>query len=226
MRLFVVALIVILIILTAGCQIGPVKVTLETPTPGAPGELVYQAPIGLSVDAGSFVPGTDIKYVGPTDKGAQVLIGDQIAYKQRADSIDWSGSPVADVDLTITSRIAWFTEQSLNVAGTARIVVKNPVSQAASVPDSVPIEYRAPVGYLVPRGGVIPGTRISYVGPTEDQGAEIAGVEGYPYRKVVDSILWEGKLKENVTLKLDVRVIRFDEEGLEVGGLATIGIVP
>lgn len=225
MKPFTIVAVLVLAILTVGCQIGPVKLTLETPTPGSPGELVYNAPIGLSVDVGSFVPGTDIKYVGSSDKGAQILIGDQIAYKQRADSIDWRGSPVADVDLEINSRVAWFNEQALNVAGTARIVVKNVVPQAAPV-GNAPIEYRAPVGYSIPRGGFIPGTRISYVGSTEDQGAELGGVEGWPYRQMVDSILWEGKLKDNVTLRLDVRVVRFDEESLEVGGLATIGIVP
>jgi len=52
----------------------------------------------------------------------------------------------------------------------------------------------------------------------------MGGVEGYAYRKVGDSIFWEGSLRDGVYLRLDVRVVQFDDSGLRVTGLATIWI--
>ena len=85
--------------------------------------------------------------------------------------------------------------------------------------------YYAPVAYGMAPGALIPGTLYSYVGTTEE-GAELSGIEGYPYRKSGDSIIWNGKLRDGVYLKLNARVVQYDDKGLRVGGIATIVIAP
>lgn len=195
-----------------GCQSGP------------SGALVYNAPVTYHIAPGEDVPGTDIRYIGLTDKGAELIIGGQRAYKRAADSVDWQGSLTEDVTLNLTTRVVRFTEETLQLAGTARITVKNPTLQSASPPSEASLEYHAiPVASFVGKGKRLSGTLIEYVGPT-DEGAELGGVEGYPYRKTLDSIVWEGRLKEDVFLQVNVRVVRYDGKGLAVTGLASLWI--
>lgn len=211
----------------AGCQIGPIRVMLPSPTPppGAERVLVYEGPVTLSVEAGEFMPGTNVRYVGSTEDGAELHFGDLKAIKKVADSVDWQGTPAEGVRLNLQTRVIRFSAQTLNLAGTAQITLLDPRPEPGAVGAEAPIRYSAPVAYSVARGDMIPGTTITYLGQTE-QGAELGGVEGYPYRKALDSIAWEGRLRSNVTLELSVRVVRYTESDLQVTGLATLGIKP
>lgn len=199
--------------------------TCQRKPPGGPLELLYTAPFETGVEKGSNLLGTGIRYVGLSDKGAEILIDDQTAFKQKGDSLDWKGSPVENVDLSLSLRVLWFTEQTLYVAGTASATVRGPTPEAASVP-AVPVKYsNAPVTYRVKKGDYIPGTLVKYVSKQEE-GIELSGVEGYPYRKLGDSIVWEGKLREKVFLQLNVRVIFIAEGFIRVAGTANILLTP
>jgi len=195
-------------------------------SPGGPLELLYTAPFETGIEKGSDLPGTGIHYVSLSDKGAEILIDDQIAFKQKGDSLDWKGSPVANVDLDLTLRVLWFTEETLYVGGAAQATVRDPLPVAASIPTEVPVKYSsAPVTYRVEKGDSIPGTLVKYLGEAEE-GIELSGVEGYPYRKLGDSIVWEGKLREKVFLQLNVRVIFIAEDFIRVAGTATLLLAP
>ncbi len=201
-------------------------VACQRQVPGEPLELLYAAPFETGIESGSNLPGTGIRYMGLSDKGAEVLIDDQTAFKQKGDSLDWKGSPMENVDLDLSLRVLWFTEDKLYVGGTAKVTVRDPMPVAASAPAEVLIKYsNAPVTYHVKKGHYIPGTLVKYVGRTEE-GIELEGVEGYPYRKFGDSILWEGKLREHVFLKLNVRVLLITEESITVAGTATLLLTP
>lgn len=193
---------------------------------GGPLELLYTAPFEAGIEKGSDLLGAGIHYVGLSDKGAEILIDDQSAFKQKGDSLDWKGSPVEDVDLDLTLRVLWFTEETLYVGGTAKAIVQDPTPELASIPAEVPVKYsNAPVTYRVEKGDYIPGTLVKYVSKQEE-GIEVSGVEGYPYRKFGDSIVWEGKLREKVLLQLNVRVIFIAEDFISVAGTATLLIAP
>ena len=189
-------------------------------------ELAYEAPVKLTVKAGEDIPGTDIQYVGVAEnQGAELLIGGQQAFKQKGDSLDWAGTPVPGADVKLTLRIAWYDDQAMHVIGTARLKIDHPTVAPVTVPTSALMTYYAPVAYGMATGALIPGTLYSYVGVT-DEGAELSGIEGYPYRKSGDSIVWHGKLRDGVYLKLNVRVVQYDDQGLRVAGIATIVIAP
>jgi hypothetical protein len=190
------------------------------------GELTYTAPVEISVKAGENLPGTSIRYVGKSEKGAEVLIAGQHAFKQKGDSLDWEGDPVEGVSVDLSLRTLWFTEDTLQLAGTGKVVVRQPDPQPAFIQTDWPLRFtNAPVTYGVARNEYIPGTTVEYLGK-EEEGAHLGGIAGYPYRKGADSILWEGKLREKVYLRLNVRVLYIGENSLQVGGTADIWIVP
>jgi hypothetical protein len=197
----------------------------RTPEDG-PLELLYTAPFETGIEKGTDLPGTGICYLGLSDKGAEILIDDQTAFKQKGDSLDWKGTPLENVDLDLTLRVLWVTEETIYVGGTAGATVRGPTPEAASIPTEPPVRYsNAPVTYQVKKGHYIPGTLLKYVGQHEE-GIELSGVEGYPYRKLGDSIVWDGKLREGVFLQLNVRVLFIVADFINVTGTATLSLTP
>ncbi|HAJ61245.1 MAG TPA: hypothetical protein DCP31_19960 [Cyanobacteria bacterium UBA8543] len=194
--------------------------------------LLYQGPIEQTIPAGSFLSGTNIKYVGLTkDNTAEVSINGQRAFKRSTDSLDWTGSPVKGVQVQLSDRILWLDQERLRLAGTIRLKVDNVTPKTGSVP-KIPdkptpslIVYKVPVIYRVKRGEAIPGTTLTYVGNTE-KGAQLGGgglpKDEYPYRQVGDSIAWQGQLRSGVYLNLLARTVLYNEDSLNVTGLATI----
>jgi len=207
----------LLLVGVVSCDLGPGR---------GPVKLTYTAPVEISVKAGENLPGTSIRYVGKSENGAELLIAGQHALKQKGDSLDWEGDPVEGVSVDLSMRILWFTEEALHLVGTGKVVVRQPNPQPAFIQDDWPLKFtNAPVTYGVDRNEYIPGTTIEYLGK-EEEGAHLGGIDGYPYRKGADSILWEGKLREKVYLRLNVRVLYIGEDSLRVGGTASIWIVP
>ncbi|MCD6520600.1 MAG: hypothetical protein J7M05_11830 [Anaerolineae bacterium] len=186
-----------------------------------PSTLTYKLPTKITVAAGEALPGTDIRYEYMDEKGAHILINGQEAIKRKGDSLDWRGSPVPGVSVDLSLRVVWYTEEELYLVGTAKVVIQEVNPRAGGVRTSSPIKYSGPVVYNLAKGAKIPGSTVSFEGQTEE-GAKLGGIEGYPYRKVGDSIFWEGQLRDDVYIRLDVRVIQFDERGLRVGGLVTL----
>ncbi len=201
-------------------------VSCDVDSEKGPVELTYTAPVEISVKAGENLPGSGIRYVGESEKGAEVLIAGQRALKQKGDSLDWKGDPVEGASVDLSLRVLWFTEDALTLAGAGKVVVRQPTPQPALIQTDWPLKFtNAPVTYGVARNEYIPGTTIEYLGK-EEEGAHLGGIDGYPYRKGADSILWDGKLREKVYLRLNVRVLYIGENSLRVGGTASIWIVP
>jgi hypothetical protein len=191
---------------------------------GPASTLTYNGPTEQTVPMGQTLDGTDIRYVGYSGKGAEVTIGGQPAIKKIGDSLDWKGSPVAGVEVALAQRVLLANAQRLMAVGTVKITVHDVAPAAAQFPDKPLYSYKVAVTYNVRRGATIPGTLISYEGKT-DQGAKLGGVSGYPYRKLGDSIGWEGRLRDNAYLDMTVRVIAYTDDFIQVGGLATVGLV-
>lgn len=198
--------------------------------PAPKNELVYRGPIEHTISAGSFLPGTPIKYVGLTaDKTAEVQINGQRAFKRVSDSLDWTGTPVANINVHLNDRVLWFGEQQLQLVGTIRLTVNGVAPKRDAIPplpkQPTPslLVYKVPVVYRVKRGEAIPGTTLTYVGKTEN-GAELGGLpkDEYAYRQVGDSIAWQGQLRSRVYLDLLLRTTVYDDQTLNLTGLATL----
>ena len=188
-----------------------------------PSQLTYKLPTKITVAVGDELPGTGIRFDGLSENGADLLIRGQRAIKRKGDSVDWSGNPLDGVFVDLKLRVVWYTEEELHLVGTAKVVIDEVSPQPAAISTTSPISYGGAVAYGLSKGAVIPGSTIVYEGRTDD-GAKLSGIEGYPYRKEGDSISWQGTLRPDVYIRLNVRVAQFDDKGMRVLGLATLWI--
>lgn len=209
--------VVLLVVLTALAFTGCAQQT---------GGLVYTGPTEVTVEAGGFVPGTPIQYVATTTQGAEVVIEGQRALRQVGDSLLWEGQVAPNVRLSVNLRILHISEERLLTAGVVTVEVKNAQPQPAPAATDRPVRYTLPVAYKVDKGDLIPGTTVRYVGPEEGKGARLEGVDGYPYRAIGDSVLWEGRLTPSVDAQYTLRVLFFNDQFLQVLGTATLYIAP
>lgn len=205
-----------------GCSTLPIPLPFATPLP--PNTLVYNAPTTLTIKAGATLPGTTLVYLGENEnKQAQMVIAGYIAPKQVADTVDWQGSPVPNVNLKLTTRVATFDKNAITLVGTAQIEISNITVQPGGTPGTVMLEFNAPVTWSLKKDELLPGTKIVYTGATTE-GAHFLGVEGYPYRKQLDSLQYFGRINPKVFLRLDLRVVTFSETSVTLGGTANIKI--
>ncbi len=191
-------------------------------------KLVFSGPTEKSIPAGERLPGTGIQYIGPTtDKGAEMRIDGQTAFKQRADSVIWKGSPMPGVELSLNMRVLTFNEAKLRMAGLATIVIDNPNPTPLPAPPSGAIEYVLPVTYNVDVGQTAPGTTLTLIAIDPEKGAQFSGwsAEQYPYRRLADSVQWDGQLRQGVGLSLNTRVALL-EDSVQLVGFATISLNP
>ncbi|HEY9829821.1 MAG TPA: hypothetical protein V6D26_04525 [Stenomitos sp.] len=198
------------------------------------GMVMYKGPIEQAIPVNSFLAGSDIEYVRLKDeKTAEVRIQGQRAFKQQGDSLEWKGSPVEGVNVQLRDRVLWFNPERLQLAGTIDLRVNEIAPKPGSIPKisdkstSQLIVYKLPVIYRIKRGETISGTTLTYVGKTE-KGAELSGLlkDEYPYREVGDSIAWQGQLRSKVYLDLVARTVFYNEDSLNLTGVATIILVP
>lgn len=188
------------------------------------GSLTYDGPTEQTIAMGETIPGSTIRYVGYSEDGAEVVVNDRNTVKKVGDSLDWRGTPVAGVDVTMTQRILAANAQRLQTVGAVKVTVSNVRAELATFPDAPAFDYKVAVSYTVRKGETVPGTLISFKGKT-DNGAEFAGVSGDPYRKLGDSLSWAGRLRSNTYLDMTLRVIAYGDSFVTLGGLATLGLV-
>jgi hypothetical protein len=204
----------LLMLLVVGCPSGANELSY--------GGILYET----SILAGESIPGTELEYVGLADGRAQVLVKGQQATKQKGDSLSWKGPARDNVTLELALRVLWYTEESLRVAGTAKVTVLNPNPTEAEIPEDAPLHFaNAPVVYTVKRGSYIPGTTLEYL-ERREEGAKLGGIDGYPYFKTGDSVVWEGQINDGAYLQLNVRVGVITDGTLTLAGTANLWLVP
>lgn len=187
--------------------------------------LPYAGPAEVGIPKGEYLPGTEIKYLGKTSDGAELSIAGKRALKKIGDSVEWKADMLPRVSVDQTYRVILITEDVLHVAGTARVIVANAIPEAAEVDETAPVHFRFPVGYHVQKDTAIPGTPIIYLGKAE-QGAQLGNVTDYSYRRVGDSIVWKGKLRDRLWIEVDLRTALISEDTLDVLGTAELWIDP
>jgi hypothetical protein len=206
----------VLAALLAGCGLGGV---------GREGELEYVAAFEHVLAPGGTLPGTGITFLDHQEEGARVLIGGQETLRKVGDSLDWQDEPLDGVAVDWSLRVAPSGQDSLRVVGTVTVTVRDPVPVAAEADTRSEMQYTAPVTLNAGPDEALPGTTLVYLGST-DQGAHLGNVEGYAYRKVADSITWEGRLKDRLHIRFSTRVVFYTADRLQVFGTATLWIGP
>ncbi len=187
------------------------------------GTLRYSGPTEQSIAVGQTLPGANVRYARETPDGAELWIDDQRAVKKIGDFVGWQGYLGRDFQADLGLRVVYYTADKVQLAGTADLTISNVNPTPAVFPERPVVAYRVPVTYNIARGDTVPGTSLTYEGKTE-QGARIGGLPpgDYPYRQAADSLVWSGRLTEGALLRVDLRVVIFTEQRIQLAGIATV----
>jgi len=108
---------------------GDVGIIVSEPAPVVT-ELPDDAPLSFSmavathtVSKGEFIPGTTYSYLGKSDKGAEFGGVAGYAYRELADSLDWSGRVRSNVYVDLTMRVSAIHDEEVKLVGTAAVWV-------------------------------------------------------------------------------------------------------
>lgn len=222
---FAVPLFLLWFLVTAvGCTNIPIVGVGGLPTPVR--QITYDGAVSLTVRAGETLPGTAIAYQGKAPDGRAIMsINGLQALKATADSVKWTGALVLFSLVDLNLRVVTYDESNLTLVGTVHIVVQDP-NPVPAVPSATPLAtFTIPLTYTVSRNQTIPGTTVSYVGAKPD-GAEFANLDQFPFRERFDSVVWQGRLRDRIAVRNDLRVLDFNDDRVILGGTANIIFEP
>jgi hypothetical protein len=207
------------------------------PSPTPPGDtLSYTIPAyTINLSPGDGVPGTRLQYVERRDEGYLVKIDGLEAIKRVGDSFFWSGVIAPGVYANYNLRLTTDFFGKLPAAGPVEIIILNPEPMEAALPAELaaasPTYHNILTDYQVPPGMTIPGSTVVYEGTiTQGEGQQAAqlawltGTSGYPYLALGDSLVWVGRVRENVYVRYSMRVTTMNEYGLRLTGTAELWI--
>jgi hypothetical protein len=197
------------------------------PEPTPPGDMIYYtAPYRVPLHAGTYIPGTQIGYLQSSGELHELLIDGLRAYRQVGDSITWRGIVAPGVQGTYRLHLQSSFRGELTAEGDVQLIVFNP-APVEIPPTQTPagnIYFSGiPVNYVVPQGARIPGTTLVYERQLNGV-AELSGTASYPFFALEDSLVWLGKLRQEVTVRYNLRVNRIDQYGLHLSGTAELWI--
>lgn len=189
-----------------------------------PNAVAFAGPNERRIGVGETIPGTDIQLVSINEQGAEFLIDGLRANRAIGDSLDYEGPWRGANGVTYSLRLRVYNigSNSVRAAGVHRLVVENiqPVEQQVNLTGTtVSVPYAASVN----TGQTMKGLTFGYAQST-DRGAEITGLPAdvFPYRKLGDSIVWEGQLRPDILIEYNLRVLLYNNSNLQVGGIATL----
>jgi hypothetical protein len=191
-----------------------------TPTPSR--QISYDGPVTLNIQAGTTLPGTTLAYLGKAPDGRAIMTLNGVqALKATADSVNWTGALVLFSLLDLKLRVITFDDTGMTLAGTIHIVVQDPHPTPGNPSDKRLGDFVIPLTYTVARGARIPGTNVTYVG-AQGSGAQFANLDQYPFRERFDSVVWQGHLRDRIALRVDLRVLDFNNDRVVLGGTAQV----
>lgn len=194
------------------------------PTPSR--QISYDGAVTLNVRAGETLAGTTIAYQGKAPDGRAIMsINGLQALKATADSVKWSGALVLFSLVDLNLRVVTYDENNMTLAGTIRIVVQEPNPAPAQPAPNPAASFLIPVTYTVNKNSTIPGTTVGYVG-AKTGGAEFANLDQFSFRERFDSVVWQGRLRERIAVRYDLRVVDFNDDRVILGGTANVMFEP
>jgi hypothetical protein len=224
-RTFVLSLILSLVLASCALQrLNPTPIPSPTPVGDT---LTYLVPLfNVTLSPGDYVPGTQLRYLRKNGDAYDVTIDGLAATKRTADSFNWQGVVAPGVVSRYSLRLTPAFGDRLIAAGLVNVSVLNPVpvSLQGTTPVTSTLHYGGIIDrFVVPVGSVVPGTTIIYEGQAQE-GVQLGGTGGYPYFAQGDSVIWLGRLRENVLLRYDLRVEGYDENNLRLIGTAELWV--
>ena len=223
---------------TLACAVPGFEESGPAPTPTAVGDtMFFNIPAyTYQLSPGDTIPGTGLRFNDRQGDAYEVNIDGQTTLKRSGDSFYWSGVLAPGVFANFNLRLTTSMLGGMPVMGPVEIIILNPVpAEAASVPlventlsfSNILVDYTVPIGYT------IPGTTLIYEGIEErGQGgqltdfARLSGTTGYPFLAFGDSLVWTGKLLDNMYIRYNLRVTSLKEDSLRLSGTAELWVLP
>ncbi len=194
------------------------------PTPSR--QISYDGAVTLNVRAGETLAGTTIAYQGKAPDGRAIMsINGLQALKATADSVKWSGALVLFSLVDMNLRVVTYDETNMTLAGTIRIVVQEPNPTPAQPSANPMASFIIPVTYTVNKNSILPGSTVGYIGSSTG-GAEFSNLDQFPFRERFDSVVWQGRLRERIAVRYDLRVLDFNTDRVILGGTANVMFEP
>lgn len=186
--------------------------------------IAFAGPTERKIGVGESIPGTDIVLTGIGEGGAEFQIAGMRALRRVGDSLDFDGNwpGIGGVAYNLRLRVYLLGEDSVRAAGVHRLVVEGIAPQEQSVtPQGTTLKI--PYAASANRGEGLKGNTLGYVGSAE-RGAEFSGLPAgdFPYRKVGDSLNWQGYLRPDIPIEYNMRVVFYNDASVQVGGIATV----
>ena len=189
----------------------------------------------INLDPGETVPGTRLTYIGRSGDAFEASIDGLTATKRTGDSFFWSGVVAPGVYGNYNLRLTTSLFGGLPVAGPVELIIFNfePFELVSTDDPDARLHYSNLImDYTVPVGVAVPGTTLTFEG-LETQGignqsgklAHFSGLLGYPNIAVGDSLVWMGRLRENVIVRYNLRALSFDERNIHLVGTGDIWIL-
>lgn len=228
----------LLTLVSLACAMPGFEETAPDATPTAVGDTMYfNIPVyTYQLSPGDTVPGTGLHYNDRQGDAYEVMIDGQTTLKRAGDSFYWSGVLAPGVFANFTLRLTTAFGGGMPVAGPVELIVLNPlpVEQTAVPTVENALQFsNIIVDYTVPTGYTVPGTTLTYEGvEARGQGgqltdfARLSGTSGYPYLAFGDSLVWTGKLLDNVYIQYNLRVTSLKEDALRLTGTANLWVLP
>lgn len=211
---------------TLACAV-PSFNTAPTPPPQPTPEgdtLFFSASYNAPLEPGTTIAGTRIAYVQTVSDLHEFSIDGLQAYRQVGDSLTWRGLVAPGVFGDYRLRLRGDFLGRLQAEGQVELAVFNPAPveiPPTQTPAAAIYVEGIPASYYVPQGARIPGTTLIFEGMRNDV-AELSGTAGYPFFAPEDSLLWSGKLRDNVYIRYNLRVSTLNESGLGLTGTAEL----
>lgn len=194
------------------------------PTPER--QIEYAGAVTLNVHAGGQLAGTGIVYQGKAPDGRAVVMIDGLqGLKSTADSVKWTGALVLFSLVDLNLRVVTYDESSMNLAGTIRIVVQEPNPTPGDIAPNPMAAFTIPLTYIVNKGATIPGTNVTFEGAGTG-GAKFQNLDQIPFRERLDSVVWQGRLRERISARYELRLLDFNDERAILGGTAQVVFEP
>lgn len=189
-----------------------------------PGGMVFRGPVQRRITSGDYMPGTNLRLIDAGEDVAEFDIDGLRSFRRVGDSLDFDGRwpQLPGVEYSTRLRIYQISQDRVGIAGVHQLGIRD-VEPRKEPFDADRTGFTFPFAANVGDGEFIPGTTYGYDGVAE-QGARLSGMAGdvYPYRKTGDSIVWRGALRPDIPVEYRVRVIHFDANALQVGGVVSV----
>jgi hypothetical protein len=191
-----------------------------------PGGIVFRGPSEKRINIGARIPGTDMTLLHIGEDGAEFEIDGMRSVRTIGDSLDFDGPwpGIEGVDYSLRLRIYRISGDYVRAAGVHQLGILD------VQPVQVSVDLREPVLKFAFSSGVktnenIAGITYGY-GGQDDRGGRLSGLdEGeYPYRKIGDSIRWEGQLRPDIPAQYNVRMLYYGPESARVGGVVKLSL--